>query len=212
MDMSLPSKFSKKFGYLFNEDTEPTWLRRLAVILAIGYLVLVIGLAWALTLINADKSYDPNRGWIGIQLTGWIQWTWLQILYAVMDVVAVIWTSLSVYYRKTETVLTVLLKTGGSVFGFITTFALLYTVNGLFATRCSPEQSGCLDVLYREGPLSLYFSTITLTTVGYGDFIPATSLGRFFAAIEALIGYVLLGLFLATLTKVANPKPMSASE
>ena len=172
------------------------------------YLVLVIGLAWGLVVINDNETYLTNKGWIGTQLTGWIQWTWVQIFYAAMDIVAAIWTSLAVYYRKTETIFSVLLKAGGGIIGFITTFALLYTVNGLFATHCSPEQSQCFKTLYREGPLSLYFSTITLTTVGYGDFIPATNLGRFFAGLEALIGYVLLGLFLATLMKVASPKPV----
>ncbi len=36
---------------------------------------------------------------------------------------------------------------------------------------------------------SLYFSVITLTTVGYGDFSPVTGIGRAFT-----VGYVLLGI------------------
>jgi hypothetical protein len=38
----------------------------------------------------------------------------------------------------------------------------------------------------------LYFSFVTLTTVGYGDFTAATQLGRAFAAAEALIGQLYL--------------------
>ncbi len=38
----------------------------------------------------------------------------------------------------------------------------------------------------------LYFSFITLTTVGYGDLTPATSLGRSFAVLEALTGQIYL--------------------
>lgn len=36
---------------------------------------------------------------------------------------------------------------------------------------------------------SLYFTVITLTTIGYGDFVPTTTLSRFFT-----IGYVLVGI------------------
>lgn len=48
---------------------------------------------------------------------------------------------------------------------------------------------------------SLYFSVITLTTVGYGDFSPATGLGRAFT-----IGYVLLGLgvIVALVSQIAH--------
>lgn len=44
----------------------------------------------------------------------------------------------------------------------------------------------------------VYFSTITFTTVGYGDFQPL-SVGRAAAAIEALVGYISFGMFLAAL-------------
>jgi Ion channel len=38
----------------------------------------------------------------------------------------------------------------------------------------------------------LYFSFVTITTVGYGDFTAATGLGRAFASVEALLGQVYL--------------------
>jgi potassium channel LctB len=43
---------------------------------------------------------------------------------------------------------------------------------------------------------SLYFSAVTLFSVGYGDIVPV-GIGRFLAVIEALIGYVLPAVFLA---------------
>ena len=48
---------------------------------------------------------------------------------------------------------------------------------------------------------SIYFSVITLATVGYGDFSPQTSLGKIFT-----IGYVFcgLGVFVAAATSVAD--------
>lgn len=41
-------------------------------------------------------------------------------------------------------------------------------------------------------PNSIYWATVTMTTVGYGDIAPVTSLGRFLAAIVMLIGYTVL--------------------
>jgi voltage-gated potassium channel Kch len=43
------------------------------------------------------------------------------------------------------------------------------------------------------GPIDyLYFSYVTLTTVGYGDFTAATSVGRMIAVSEALTGQLYL--------------------
>ena len=41
-------------------------------------------------------------------------------------------------------------------------------------------------------PETLYFSVITLSTVGYGDISPATNLVRFIIAIEIVCGILLL--------------------
>jgi len=43
---------------------------------------------------------------------------------------------------------------------------------------------------------SLYFSVVTITTLGYGDLSPISGVGKFIAAIEALLGVVLMGVFL----------------
>lgn len=41
-------------------------------------------------------------------------------------------------------------------------------------------------------PSSIYWATVTMTTVGYGDITPVTVLGRFFAGVVMLIGYTVL--------------------
>ena len=47
---------------------------------------------------------------------------------------------------------------------------------------------------------ALYFSVVTLTTVGYGDFAPQTDAGKLFTAVYVLVG---VGIVLAFITTVA---------
>jgi len=48
---------------------------------------------------------------------------------------------------------------------------------------------------------SLYFSVITLTTVGYGDFSPTTTAGKVFTIVYVLVG---IGIFVALVTEIAG--------
>jgi voltage-gated potassium channel len=48
---------------------------------------------------------------------------------------------------------------------------------------------------------ALYFSVMTLTTVGYGDFYPHTGVGRIFTCLYVLAG---LGIVLALLAQLAT--------
>jgi voltage-gated potassium channel Kch len=43
----------------------------------------------------------------------------------------------------------------------------------------------------------LYFSVVTLTTLGYGDILPTTMAGQVAVMVETVLGYVMLGGLLA---------------
>lgn len=75
-------------------------------------------------------------------------------------------------------------QVGGIYLSLIPVFGLLYWFNPAFW----PQPLSFVQ--------SIYFSVITITTLGYGDITPVTETARLLTAIEALSGIVLLGLFL----------------
>lgn len=52
---------------------------------------------------------------------------------------------------------------------------------------------------------ALYFSVATLTTVGYGDFVPRTDLGKIFTIVYIMGG---IGLFLGFINKLGEARSM----
>ncbi|MEE9607237.1 MAG: ion channel [Myxococcota bacterium] len=81
-------------------------------------------------------------------------------------------------------------------------FALLYghleyTAPGSFAYAGQGAIPGASRAL-REGSL-VYFSFITLTTLGYGDITPVSSGARALATLEAVVGQLYVAIFVARL-------------
>jgi voltage-gated potassium channel len=76
--------------------------------------------------------------------------------------------------------------------------ALMYVVEG-------PE-SGFADI-----PTSIYWAVVTLTTVGYGDIAPQTSLGQAIAVVVMLLGYGIIavptGIVTLELSRASAPAP-----
>jgi len=50
---------------------------------------------------------------------------------------------------------------------------------------------------------SIYFSCITITTLGFGDITPVTAFGKLFVTFQALSGFVVISIFLAAVTNRA---------
>jgi voltage-gated potassium channel Kch len=56
---------------------------------------------------------------------------------------------------------------------------------------------------------AFYFSVVTLTTVGYGDFAPQTDAGKLFTALYVLVGVGILLSFVTTVaTRVSQTSPL----
>lgn len=66
---------------------------------------------------------------------------------------------------------------------------------------------GCATSFYISGetagdaPLSLYYSVVTFTTLGYGDITQKTDLLRLLSASEALLGAVFTGMFIGVMSR-----------
>jgi len=50
-----------------------------------------------------------------------------------------------------------------------------------------------------------YLSTVTITTLGFGDIVPTSTTSRLFVASESIIGIILIGLFLNGISKTRYP-------
>jgi hypothetical protein len=55
--------------------------------------------------------------------------------------------------------------------------------------------------------LRLYFSYVTLATLGYGDYTPASNVGHMLAVVEALLGQIYLVTVVAVLVARLRVRP-----
>jgi voltage-gated potassium channel len=70
---------------------------------------------------------------------------------------------------------------------FLFTVLALVTVMGSLMYLIEGEQSGFTSI-----PISIYWAIITMTTVGYGDIVPHTSIGRALASFIMIMGYSII--------------------
>jgi len=61
-------------------------------------------------------------------------------------------------------------------------------------------ESSFMDII-RTYALMAYYSTVTFTTLGYGDLTPVSNFTRLFAGVEAFVGAFLVALFVITVYK-----------
>ncbi|MFY4806256.1 potassium channel family protein [Aliarcobacter butzleri] len=71
-------------------------------------------------------------------------------------------------------------------------YALVYTYLPDATLNTSNHEKGFIS--------SLYFSVITITTLGYGDILPIGSTSQLLTASESILGIIFIGLFLNSLS------------
>ena len=92
----------------------------------------------------------------------------------------------------------------GALCGFLLILMVFVRVHGLIeALRPDSYRMDGLALSARSDAMVLatfqYFSTITLTTVGFGDIVPVTPAARLVTGLEAMVGQLYLAVVIATL-------------
>ncbi|HYF63449.1 MAG TPA: ion transporter [Herpetosiphonaceae bacterium] len=72
---------------------------------------------------------------------------------------------------------------------FLLAVVILVIIIGASMYVVEGEASGFSNI-----PVSMYWAIVTLTTVGYGDIAPATTLGQALASIVMLLGYAIIAI------------------
>jgi voltage-gated potassium channel len=91
---------------------------------------------------------------------------------------------LSEYVSEADTLRQALRASRRKISVFISAVVLLVVIIGALMYVVEGEANGFTSI-----PRSIYWAIVTLTTVGYGDLSPKTSLGQMLASVVMVIGY-----------------------
>jgi voltage-gated potassium channel len=94
---------------------------------------------------------------------------------------------------------------------FLLTIVALVVLIGTLMYVIEGERS-----VFTSIPVGIYWAIVTITTVGYGDVAPVTTLGRFVASLVMLLGYSIIavptGIVTASLQEAQREQRRSAAE
>ncbi len=107
------------------------------------------------------------------------------------------------YLQDSNILLRSLLMSRRKILVFFSTVAVLVTIFGALIFVIEGPENGFTSI-----PQSIYWAIVTITTVGYGDLVPSTPLGKGIASITMLLGYSILavptGIITAELSQEIN--------
>jgi voltage-gated potassium channel len=114
---------------------------------------------------------------------------------------------LAEYLRESRTLVQALRASWRKIAVFLMTVVTIVVVVGTLMYVIEGERHGFTNI-----PISIYWAVVTLTTVGYGDLAPATTIGRILAVVLMLTGYGIIavptGIVTAELTRAIS-QPIS---
>lgn len=144
---------------------------------------------WVLDLVTGPdaRAVAVIRHVLGIVYIGYVIFLILRHLFGTVRVtVDMIAASLCIYF-----LLAIL---------FAEVYSVMEIVNpGSFSVAGSDTPDATLEMGGDGTATGLYYSLVTLTTLGYGDIVPKTASARMFAAMEAVTGQMYLAVLVARL-------------
>ena len=112
---------------------------------------------------------------------------------------------LSPYLRSGHTMQIALRSSRPKIIVFILSVSLAVIILGTLMYIVEGQQNGFDNI-----PKSIYWAVVTLTTVGYGDVVPITTLGKTVAVFIMLLGYAIIavptGIVSSEMSKNRNNK------
>lgn len=148
-------------------------------------------------IVSAGTLLTVGTGWfVAGELVGGLVAAWATVI-ATVTLCVVVWRIL---HHETVTLQT--------VFGALSAYLLIgFTFATLFAATASWDPAPFFAGGQSPTTANLqYFSFVTLTTTGYGDFTAAGSTGRALATMEALLGQIFLVTLVARMVSVFGTK------
>jgi len=110
------------------------------------------------------------------------------------------------YSREGQIIVDALKSSRIKILVFLFAVAVIVLIIGTLMYMIEGEHSGFTSI-----PASIYWAVVTLTTVGYGDMIPVTDLGKFIASFVMVIGYGIIAVPTGIVTYEIATKAMSGS-
>ena len=88
------------------------------------------------------------------------------------------------YVKGSRTLISALRQSRGKIVVFLTSVIVLVIIMGTLMYLIEHGTHGFTSI-----PRSIYWAIVTLTTVGYGDIVPFTTLGKLLASFIMILGY-----------------------
>ena len=93
------------------------------------------------------------------------------------------------YLEAVKVLVFVLRESRPKIIVFLTSVTILVTFMGSVMFFIEGEENGCTSI-----PRSIYWSIVTITTVGYGDITPQTTLGQMVASCLMIFSYAIIAI------------------